>query len=102
MRKALQLAAKQQFGAHAVDETGENSNLRSEDHPKPMLMFLTDGIATAGELLSSKILAQIRALNTEIRVTQQESNHFSSFLSVSLGGINLHYSSLGWFSQYCN
>ncbi|XP_021926136.1 inter-alpha-trypsin inhibitor heavy chain H3-like isoform X2 [Zootermopsis nevadensis] len=67
LRKALQLAAKQQFGAHAVDATGENSNLRSEDHPKPMLMFLTDGIATAGELLSSKILAQIRALNTEIR-----------------------------------
>jgi hypothetical protein len=68
LRKALQLAAKQQYAARAVDETGENSDLRSQDNPQPMLVFLTDGIATIGELLSSKILAQMRAVNTEIRV----------------------------------
>lgn len=65
LRKALQLAAKQQYGA--ADKTGDNLDLGSQGHPQPMLVFLTDGIATVGELLTSRILAQARALNSEIR-----------------------------------
>jgi hypothetical protein len=66
LRKALQLAAKQQYGTG--DKTDENWDLGSQGHPPPMLVFLTDGIATVGELLTSRILAQARALNSEIRV----------------------------------
>ncbi|PNF17383.1 hypothetical protein B7P43_G02959 [Cryptotermes secundus] len=64
LRKALQLAAKQQYGF--PEKMGENLNLGSQGQPQPMLVFLTDGIATVGELLTSRILAQARALNSEI------------------------------------
>ncbi|XP_069702837.1 inter-alpha-trypsin inhibitor heavy chain H3-like [Periplaneta americana] len=67
LRKALQLAAKEKYGTGSVDESGEKRDFGSEDKPQPMLIFLTDGIATVGELLSSKILAQVRAVNTEIK-----------------------------------
>lgn len=50
----------------------ENLDLGSQGHPQPMLVFLTDGIATVGELLTSRILAQARALNSEIRVLYYE------------------------------
>jgi hypothetical protein len=58
----------QQYGARGADETDKNNDFGSQDHPQQMLVFLTDGIATVSELLTSKILAQMRSLNTEIRV----------------------------------
>jgi hypothetical protein len=70
LRKALQLAAKQQYDADG--KSVKNWDLGSQGHPQPMLLFLTDGIATVGELLTSRILSQARALNSEIRVIYYE------------------------------
>ncbi|GFG33644.1 hypothetical protein Cfor_01525 [Coptotermes formosanus] len=67
LRQALQLAAKQQYGSTLKDRTAESKDFVPQDFPQPMVMFLTDGIATAGEVLTSRILAQVRALNSEIR-----------------------------------
>jgi hypothetical protein len=68
LRKSLQLAAERQYGLSNADKPGDNRDLESQDCPQPMLVFLTDGIATVGELLTARILAEVRALNTEIRV----------------------------------
>jgi hypothetical protein len=54
------------------DRTAESKDFVPQDFPQPMVMFLTDGIATAGEVLTSRILAQVRALNSEIRVIYYE------------------------------
>ena len=68
LRTALQLVAKQDYGSNGVEEAEEKHYIDSQTVPQAMVVFLTDGIATVGELVTGKILAQVRAVNTEIRV----------------------------------
>ncbi|XP_049798868.1 inter-alpha-trypsin inhibitor heavy chain H4-like [Schistocerca nitens] len=60
LRKALQLASKRQYNT-------ENKN--ATDLPQPMILFLTDGVATIGQIRPSRILAGVRAHNTETKAT---------------------------------
>ncbi|XP_068085531.1 inter-alpha-trypsin inhibitor heavy chain H3 [Anabrus simplex] len=59
LRKALQLIAKKQYDMLKVND--------SENIPQPVVVFLTDGIPTIGELRNSRILAYTRAINTETK-----------------------------------
>mgnify|MGYP000123700555 CR=1 FL=1 len=68
LRRALQLVAKQDYGTNGIEEAEAKHYIDSQTVPQPMMIFLTDGIATIGELVTGRILAQVRAVNTEIKV----------------------------------